>query len=219
MADHRDRVLVRSAVETLIEEYPDLQDFTVKALYEHFVGFYGRVPEYEEIARYFRRVTPMGEQALWEELFELDEHGRLVGVLSPAAADGAGARRGRPKGSRSVTRQQIVDTYRALREGTGRPPTQAQLATNLEVDHLCLDRRCVNPAHLEAVTNVENQRRAGYFVRARRTHCPQGHPYAGPNLYAYHDPKRPGIVSRMCRECGRARKRSNRNVTSRKEHG
>lgn len=29
----------------------------------------------------------------------------------------------------------------------------------LELDHLCLNRRCVNPAHLEPVTHLENMRR------------------------------------------------------------
>jgi hypothetical protein len=36
---------------------------------------------------------------------------------------------------------------------------------------VCIHRRCVNPAHLEAVTQAENNRRAG---EANRT-CPQGH--------------------------------------------
>jgi hypothetical protein len=34
---------------------------------------------------------------------------------------------------------------------------------------------------------------------ASRTHCPQGHEYAGDNLYVYPDGAR-----RHCRECGRA---------------
>ena len=66
----------------------------------------------------------------------------------------------------------------------------------LELDHLCRVRNCVNPAHLEAVTHAENVRRgeSGKNQRAK-THCPQGHPYAGENLYVYPDGRR------NCRTC------------------
>lgn len=56
----------------------------------------------------------------------------------------------------------------------------------LEIDHLCENRRCVNPDHLEVVTHQENQRRGGSVSgrNARKTHCPQGHSYLDPdNLY------------------------------------
>jgi hypothetical protein len=54
---------------------------------------------------------------------------------------------------------------------------------DLVLDHLCKIRHCVNPSHLEPVTLSENTRRgnAGKF-NARKTHCPQGHPYSGDNL-------------------------------------
>jgi hypothetical protein len=43
----------------------------------------------------------------------------------------------------------------------------------LEIDHLCRQRACINPAHLDTVTRSENQRRA----KAIKTTCPRGHPY------------------------------------------
>ena len=45
----------------------------------------------------------------------------------------------------------------------------------LEIDHLCHVPLCVNPAHLEPVTHLENMRRGG---NARKQTCPQGHPYS-----------------------------------------
>lgn len=74
------------------------------------------------------------------------------------------------------------------------------IPATLELDHLCRVRHCVNPDHLEPVTNTENIRRgiSPSAVGARKTHCPQGHPYSGNNLYT--NPS--GF--RICRTCKRA---------------
>jgi len=62
-----------------------------------------------------------------------------------------------------------------------------------ELDHVCRNRGCVNPAHLEPVTHHVNLLRGNGIVSANKlkTHCPQGHPYEGENL----------ICRRGTREC------------------
>lgn len=50
----------------------------------------------------------------------------------------------------------------------------------LDVDHLCRNPPCVNPAHLEPVTHQVNMQRGH---EGMKTHCPHGHEYAGINLW------------------------------------
>ena len=49
---------------------------------------------------------------------------------------------------------------------------------SLTIDHLCFNKRCVNPAHLEPVTFQENCKRAGF--KYRKVTCTKGHPPVGP---------------------------------------
>lgn len=53
----------------------------------------------------------------------------------------------------------------------------------LVLDHLCRNKRCVNPDHLEPVTHLENLRRGtpGSAHNTRKTHCPKGHEYTPEN--------------------------------------
>jgi hypothetical protein len=69
----------------------------------------------------------------------------------------------------------------------------------LVLDHLCRNTSCVNPEHLEAVTQAENLRRA---VRLPITHCKHGHEYDEANT-AYNP-----AGARRCRECNRIRRRA-----------
>lgn len=68
----------------------------------------------------------------------------------------------------------------------------------LDIDHLCRNRKCVNPHHLEPVTRRENILRGeGQGAKhARKTHCQHGHPLSGENLYI-----NPASGQRVCREC------------------
>lgn len=50
----------------------------------------------------------------------------------------------------------------------------------LVLDHLCMVKACVNPAHLEPVTQAENVRRCNETLGIKQyaTHCPSGHDLA-----------------------------------------
>lgn len=67
----------------------------------------------------------------------------------------------------------------------------------LTIDHLCRFTSCVNPSHMEVVTNEENTRRAR-ADKHNRTHCPAGHPLDADNTYFYPS------GARECRICRRA---------------
>lgn len=87
----------------------------------------------------------------------------------------------------------------------------------LQLDHLCRTPACVNPDHLEAVTNRENTVRGGAPAKAKttvhiaqrhavawyrgKTVCAQGHPYDAANTrYSVRG-------TRYCAQCGRDRAR------------
>ncbi len=72
-----------------------------------------------------------------------------------------------------------------------------------ELDHLCRNVGCVNPAHMEAVTKQENLRRMRTYIQPK-THCINGHALTEDNIVTETGPRG---TARRCRTCYLAQKR------------
>ena len=66
---------------------------------------------------------------------------------------------------------------------------QIAIPNDMQIDHLCRVKCCVNPLHLEVVTARENLIRSNSAsgVNHRATHCKNGHEFVPENIYRYPD--------------------------------
>lgn len=129
------------------------------------------VPDIERLARYLKHDVKTG---CWVWIGRLDKDGYAGQFKIGSRADGT---------------RRLVRVHRFVYAVLVEP-----IPEGFVIDHLCRNRACQNPFHMEPVTPEENTRRG---ERATKTHCHRGHLLAGENL------RRSSSGARVCRTCFR----------------
>lgn len=140
------------------------------------IGRSAPVDEHDRaLLRFFRSVTRLPESGCWE----------LTGSRMPSGYEQFYlARLPERRMKRAYGHRWAYETFVGpIQEG-------------LQIDHLCRNRACANPDHLEAVTSQENTLRGVGLasVYASRTRCGHGHPWTPRNTLTH-------LGTRRCREC------------------
>lgn len=111
-------------------------------------------------------------------------------------------------GSRSTQR------FRYQAHRLGWELLKGPIPDNLQIDHRrCRNKKCVNPEHLVLCTLLENvwQPDGRQYLQKNKTHCKQGHPLSGENIYLRPDSK--GKHCRICRRAANQRAAKKRRIT------
>lgn len=127
-------------------------------------------------SRFFAKVRQLGDCWIW--VASKDQSG--YGMFSDANS--------RSKSAHTHIERAHRWSYTFLR---------AEIPDGLQLDHLCRNRACVNPWHLEPVTHLVNWERgiSPWRLNDLKDECLQGHPFTPDNTY--HHPQ----GSRVCRAC------------------
>ncbi len=84
---------------------------------------------------------------------------------------------------------------------------RGSLTDGLTLDHLCKNKKCCNPEHLEQVSIGINLKRASHqitTINSKKTHCHNGHEFTPENTYIT------PLGKRQCNECQTQRKKKYR---------
>lgn len=138
------------------------------------------------LARKIKASTVTDDNGCWVWQGSLSHNG--YGMVTAKTNDG-----------RKTTRR----THRIMYEEMVGP-----IPNGLVTDHLCRNRACCNPAHLEVVTQRENLLRGETFNarHANATHCIHGHEFTPENTILERRVKGGPVVQRRCRACQKAKR-------------